>query len=77
MQYAREEMVKFSAELRIKEALRSRLPPETNYDISQGDKVRLYRERSERWEGPFEVTKMREKEEWATDGVRQKHFNLT
>lgn len=75
MAKARDEMAKISAELRIQTALRSRLPPSTRYHLSPGDQVRVYRERSSRWEGPFTITKTREKEVWVTDGNREQHFN--
>lgn len=75
MKRARDEMAKITAELRIREALRSRLPPSTRYHLAPGDKVRVFRERSQRWEGPFTITKTREKEVWVTDGAKEKHFN--
>lgn len=43
---ARDEMANISAELQIKKALKSRLPPYTKYHIAPCDRVRVYRELS-------------------------------
>lgn len=56
------EMATITAELRIQQALRSKLPPATKYDIKPGDDVLIYREDDKEWMGPHRVTKMMEKE---------------
>lgn len=50
---ARREMATIVAELRIQEALRSNVPPATDYTLKPGDHVRVYREKEKRFTGPF------------------------
>jgi len=59
--YARKEMATISAKLRIQHALRSRIPPATEYLIEPGDNVYVFREKLEQWTGPFTVKKICEK----------------
>lgn len=70
-------MDKITAELKIKQALTFRLPPATKYYLHPVQKVRLYREQSSKWEGPFTVQIIIYKESWLTDGQKTKHFNLS
>lgn len=74
---ARAEMEAIVAETRIQKALRSKLPPATKYLILPGDLVRVFRERSGRWEGPFTVTKVSKKIISVTDGIKVREFNIT
>ena len=77
LRLARQEMETIVAQTRIKTALRSKLPPATKYLIKPGDDVRVYRERSKRWNGPFKVTKVSDKIISVTDGEKVKQFNIT
>lgn len=72
-----EEMLNITSEIRIRTALRSRLPPSTRYDVLPGDSVMIFREGSKKWECPFIVTKVNEKEVWVTDGQKEKQFSRT
>lgn len=72
---ARDEMQKITAELRVKAALRARLPPATKLDFTPGQRVRAYREASRRWEGPFLITKMRQRLISVPDGIKEQMFN--
>jgi len=74
---ARAEMESIVAEQRIRKALKSKLPPATKYLIKPGDQVRVYRELSKRWDGPFTVTKVSNKIISVTDGNTVKEFNIT
>ena len=74
---AKAEMEKIVAETRIKRALKSKLPPATKFLIKPGDEVRVYREISKKWEGPFTVTKTSPKLISVTDGIKVKQFNIT
>lgn len=44
LETAKREMATITAEARIKQALRSNLPPATRYDVKPGDEVLVYRE---------------------------------
>lgn len=65
------------AEARITKALQSKLPPATKYIILPEDLVRVFREKSGRWEGPFTVTKTSKKIITVTDGTKLKPFNIS
>lgn len=73
----RREIETITAELRIKAALKARLPPSTEFDIRPGMRVRVYREAIKRWEGPFNVARTMGKQIWVTDGASTKQFNCT
>lgn len=64
---AGEEMSTLVAAQPILWALGSRIPPATRYLISHGDKARVYRERSSRWEGPFVVLRVEAKQAHVAD----------
>lgn len=70
-----DDMSTISAELRIQAALRSSLLSPIKYNLLPSDKVRVFRERSRRWEGPFTVKWAREKEVWVNDDRTSNHFN--
>ena len=55
------------AEQRIKKALKSKLPPATKHLLKPGDNVRVYREHTKRWDGPFTITKIGNKMVSVTD----------
>ena len=74
---AKAEMETIIAESRIRRALHSKLPPATRYLIKPGDHVRVYRETSKRWEGPFTVTKTTPKIISVTDGTKVRQFNIS
>lgn len=63
------------SELRNRAALKVLLTPVTMYNIAPGQAVRVYRERSRRWKGPFSVKKVSGKQVWITDGFAQKQLN--
>lgn len=64
---AREEMSTLGVTQRISTALSARLPPATRYLIHPGDRVRIYRECSRAWEGPFLVIRDTKKQSWIVD----------
>lgn len=76
LQTARREMSTIAAELRVRQALRSKLPPATRYDIKPGDDVLVYREKEKEWLGPHRVTKIFEKEVYVDWDGRERHYNL-
>lgn len=49
-------------------ALRSQLPPSSHLIVRPGNKVRVYREASRFWEGPFTATSIARKNVCVTDG---------
>ena len=60
-----------------KTALKSKLPPATRYLVKPGDYVRVYRESSKKWEGPFKVKRVSSKLVSVTDGNKVKTFSIT
>ena len=50
---ARKEMANIVAQRRVNDALRRKFPPATAYHIKSGDQVRVYREKTRTWDGPF------------------------
>lgn len=79
LETAKREMAMISNELRIQQALRSKLPPATKYDTKPEDDVLVYREEEKEWLGPHRVIKMMEKEvyvDWNGTG-KEKHYNLS
>lgn len=77
LKLARDEMEIIVAESRLKRALLSKLPEATKYLILPGDLVRVFRERSGRWEYPFTVTLVSKKIMSETDGIKIKLFNIS
>ena len=73
---AKREMATITAENRIKQALRSKLPPATRYDIQPGDNVLVYREKEKEWMGPHRVARICKKEVFVDWEGKEKHFNL-
>ena len=73
MTVARREMDDVTARLKLQRALRSKLPPATEYVIRPGDNVYAYDERTKRYNGPFRVNKTFERNAWIQreDGERQ------
>lgn len=43
---------------RIRTTLHSKLPSSTKYLIVKGDKVRVFREKKNKWDGPFKMTRL-------------------
>ena len=74
---AREEMAQIICERRLNEASRRKLPESTSYLLKPSDKVRVYRESSKAWDGPFFITKTDRKVVTVTDGVKAKNFNIS
>lgn len=73
---ARDEMSQIVCEKRLNDALRRKLPDSTSYLIRPGDNVRVFRETSKAWDGPFQVTKLDRKLVTVTDGIKAKTFNI-
>ena len=74
---ARKEMETVTSELRVQQALRSKLPPASKYHVEPGDNVLVYRERTKRYEGPYTVKRVCEKEIYVEVKGVEKHFNIS
>lgn len=80
---AKQEMASITAKLRIQQALRSRLPPATQYALKPGDMVRVYRDQGTGaskkgdWTGPWEIVKICGKEVFVDWNGEHKHFNIS
>jgi len=55
LECARKEMLTITAQRRVSEALKRRLPKRDWFEGQEGDSVLVYREDSKKWEGPFIV----------------------
>lgn len=62
---------------RINRALHSKIPLAIKYLMLPGDLVRVFRERSGRWEEPFTVTRVSKKIISVTDGINVEPFNTS
>lgn len=76
LETAKREMSTITAGLRIRQALRSKLPPATRYDIQQGIEVLVCRKKEKQWVGPYRVVRVMEKEVYVDWDGEKKHFNL-
>lgn len=47
---------------RIRTTLQSKLSPHTRFRLEVGDPVRVYREDSHRWDGPFNIERIEKKQ---------------
>lgn len=74
---SRVEMEKITFELLIKTGLKAKLQRATKYDLKPGQKIRLYREASNKMEGPFSIVSIFEKQVTVTDGRKWKQFNFS
>lgn len=63
-------------EARINMELRSKVPPAAGLVVGSGGNVRIFRETSRRWDGPFTVTRIVRKSVWVTDGQNFKAFSM-
>lgn len=70
------EMATIRAEERIRRALASKLPPATRFRLEIGDPVRVFREGSRKWEGPFQVERISKILIWVSDSVTTKPFSI-
>ena len=77
LQTARNEIAQITAERRVNDSLRRKIPPASSYLIRPGDSVRVYREPSRAYDGPFTVTRVDRKLITVTDGKKAKTFNVS
>lgn len=70
-------MASIRAEQRIRKALTTKLSPATKYNLDVGDFVRLYCEKSRKWEGTFKVSRLNKGLESVTDGNNTKLLSIT
>lgn len=61
MALAHTEMAMVTAQIQIKQALQSKLPPTTRYDFQPGDPVQIYKENFKKWCGPVQILRVRDK----------------
>lgn len=70
-------MATLVAVVRIACALSAQIPPTTRFSISPGDCVRVYRDWSQSWDGPFDVQRIIGKHAWLLDhSGRIPQFNI-
>ena len=71
------EIATITAENWIKQALCTKLPPATRYNIKPGHNVLIYREKEKERMAPDRVARICEKEVFVDWEGKEKHFNLT
>ena len=81
---ARREIANITADLRVTQALKAKLPSATNYDLLGGDNVLVYQEQSSqygrragKYVGPYRISKIRDKLVFVIrpDGEAQYHIS--
>lgn len=76
LQQARKEMATITAEIRIKRALLSRVPRNTDLNLNLGDQVRVYRETDRKYIGPFPVIRTDGKQVFVLQNNTEKTYSL-
>lgn len=71
------EMSLITAELRVSAALKARLPLATKFDFATGQRIRVYRESSRRWEGPFTISRIAGKQVSVSHGEKVEQLICT
>lgn len=72
---ARREMATITAKLRIQTALRSKLPPATDFHLKPGEEVYVFREKKG-WTGPFKIIKIEGKQIYVNVNNESKKFHI-
>lgn len=74
---ARMEMGSIFTDQKVTRALRAKLPPEVLHNINTDDQVLVFREKPERWLGPYTVSRMDSKRAFISDGKKTDAFLAT
>lgn len=74
---AREEMTCISEKLRIRQALRSKLPFATDYIVYPENMMYVFREEENNWTEPYQVTKLHGKSVFVTMAGIEKQLNIS
>ncbi len=77
LEIARTEMGTIVAELRIREALRSRVTPAARYILASGAKVRVYLETDNKITGPYTVIGVQDKDIFIDRNGKRVHRNMS
>jgi hypothetical protein len=77
MDSTRREMDAIVSELRIKRALTSKTAPGATRVYNPGELVYVYRERPDKWIGPFPIIRIDGKTVYVRDGIDEKPFSIT
>ena len=73
---ARAEMCELVAQMKVRIALRSRVPPAASYLITAGDSVYVHNEKTKRWDGPFTVSRTHGKYIWIQRHDGEKQYSI-
>lgn len=71
------EMGTVTAELKVFQAVRSKLLPAKRFNFDVGDYVRVFKEKDDKWCGPVNVIRARSKEVTVKEGAVVKTFGLS
>ncbi len=77
LEIARIEMATIVAELRIREAMQSRMRPAARYILAPGAKVRVYRETDKKITGPYTVIDVQDKDIFIDRKGKRVHHNIS
>lgn len=73
---ARQEMAEITAELRIKKALSTRIPRNSDLILTKGDMVRVYRETDRKYVGPYPVSHVDDKQVFVIINEKETKFSV-
>lgn len=76
MNIARLEMAVISAELKIRRALREKVPPATDYFVSPEDSFYVWNEGTKQWRGHFTVTRTFQRNVWVKRPDTEAQYSL-
>ena len=74
---ARREYATIVSQLRVAQALRSKVPPAAKHIIVPGDRVFVFREGNKSFLGPFPVIRVSQKEVYVSQDNKLAHYNLS
>lgn len=65
-----------TAELRVSQAIESKLPPSARFSFEPSDKLRIYEEQERRWWGPVKIACKFGKEVTVTEGLKTQNYEI-
>lgn len=74
---ARTEMNTIVAELRVRQALRARIPTAANYILTPGQKGRIFREGDKKFIGPFTIVSVDSKQVFVDRNGKRAQYNIS
>lgn len=76
MEIARLEMTNITAQVRLQQALRTKLPPATHYHVDPGDEGFVHSEPEGKWRGPFQVKQTFDKQVYVDRNGTEAQYSM-